>query len=84
MMVPINFTCTVVLLVLCACTEVNMQRIPMYLNNYHHIFQTMCIHLAEGMCIALEVKATDPKTNVVCQLRKLCGPRDPVILSLKL
>lgn len=42
----------------------------------------MCIHLAEGKCIALEVKCTDPSLNCVCEFRKLCGPRDPVIYNL--
>ncbi|KAI8438650.1 hypothetical protein MSG28_011076 [Choristoneura fumiferana] len=37
----------------------------------------MSIQLAEGQCVALEVKSTDPKINVVCEFRKLCGPRDP-------
>lgn len=40
----------------------------------------MCIHLAEGKCIALEVKSINPSDNVVCEFRKLCGPRDPVII----
>lgn len=40
----------------------------------------MCIQLAEGSCVALEVKAIDPKINVVSEFRKLCGPRDPVII----
>lgn len=39
----------------------------------------MCIHLAEGKCIALEVKCTDTSLNCVCEFRKICGPRDPVI-----
>ncbi|KAJ8737365.1 hypothetical protein PYW07_000636 [Mythimna separata] len=40
-------------------------------------FEAMCIQLAEGKCIALEVKCKDPSLNVVCEFRKLCGPRDP-------
>ncbi|XP_037298532.1 nucleoside diphosphate kinase 7 [Manduca sexta] len=40
-------------------------------------YEAMCIHLAEGKCIALEVKCTDPEMNCVCEFRKLCGPRDP-------
>ncbi|XP_049878469.1 nucleoside diphosphate kinase 7-like [Pectinophora gossypiella] len=40
-------------------------------------YESMCIHLAEGKCIALEVKCNDPTLNVVCEFRKLCGPRDP-------
>ncbi|XP_026738827.1 nucleoside diphosphate kinase 7-like [Trichoplusia ni] len=40
-------------------------------------YEAMCIHLAEGKCIALEVKCTDPSLNCVCEFRKLCGPRDP-------
>lgn len=40
----------------------------------------MCIQLAEGKCVALEIKGFDPKLNVVCEFRKLCGPRDPVII----
>lgn len=38
----------------------------------------MCIHLAEGKCVVLEVKCNDATTNCVCEFRKLCGPRDPV------
>ncbi|XP_059051176.1 nucleoside diphosphate kinase 7-like isoform X3 [Achroia grisella] len=37
----------------------------------------MCIHMAEGKCISLEVKCKDPSMNCVCEFRKLCGPRDP-------
>ncbi|XP_013134921.1 PREDICTED: nucleoside diphosphate kinase 7-like [Papilio polytes] len=40
-------------------------------------YETMCIQLAEGSCIALEVKSKDPKCCVVTEFRKLCGPRDP-------
>ncbi|XP_045778140.1 nucleoside diphosphate kinase 7-like [Maniola jurtina] len=40
-------------------------------------YEAMCIHLAEGKCIALEVKCNDPSLNCVCEFRKLCGPRDP-------
>ncbi|CAH0592558.1 unnamed protein product [Chrysodeixis includens] len=40
-------------------------------------YEAMCIHLAEGKCIALEVKCTDPSLNCVCEFRKICGPRDP-------
>lgn len=40
--------------------------------------QAMCIHLAEGKCIALEVKCTDINMSCVCEFKKLCGPRDPV------
>lgn len=43
-----------------------------------YLFQAMAIHLAEGKCVALEVKNSDPKVNVVCKFRALCGPRDPV------
>lgn len=39
----------------------------------------MSLHLAEGNCIVLEVKCNDSKLNCVCEFRKLCGPRDPVI-----
>lgn len=40
-------------------------------------YESMSIHLAEGKCVALEVKCLDPKMNCVCEFRKLCGPRDP-------
>ncbi|CAG9581534.1 unnamed protein product [Danaus chrysippus] len=40
-------------------------------------YEATCIHLAEGKCVALEVKCHDPKLNCVCEFRKLCGPRDP-------
>ncbi|XP_034834800.2 nucleoside diphosphate kinase homolog 7-like [Maniola hyperantus] len=40
-------------------------------------YEAMCIHLAEGKCIALEVKCNDLSLNCVCEFRKLCGPRDP-------
>ncbi|XP_032529275.1 nucleoside diphosphate kinase 7-like [Danaus plexippus] len=40
-------------------------------------YEATCIHLAEGKCVALEVKCNDPKLNCVCEFRKLCGPRDP-------
>ncbi|KAJ8737610.1 hypothetical protein PYW08_000205 [Mythimna loreyi] len=40
-------------------------------------YEAMCIQLAEGKCLALEVKCKDPNLNVVCEFRKLCGPRDP-------
>ncbi|XP_075974019.1 nucleoside diphosphate kinase homolog 7-like [Anticarsia gemmatalis] len=40
-------------------------------------YEAMAIQLAEGKCIALELKATDPSINLVCEFRKLCGPRDP-------
>ncbi|XP_073957649.1 nucleoside diphosphate kinase homolog 7-like isoform X2 [Choristoneura fumiferana] len=40
-------------------------------------YEAMAIHLAEGKCVALEVKNSDPKVNVVCKFRTLCGPRDP-------
>ncbi|CAG4978342.1 unnamed protein product [Parnassius apollo] len=40
-------------------------------------YEAMCIHLAEGKCIALEVKCTDKNCCVVKEFRKLCGPRDP-------
>ncbi|KAJ8737613.1 hypothetical protein PYW08_000208 [Mythimna loreyi] len=40
-------------------------------------YEAMCIQLAEGKCIALEIKNKDPKVNVVCEFRKLVGPRDP-------
>ncbi|XP_072940655.1 nucleoside diphosphate kinase homolog 7-like isoform X2 [Epargyreus clarus] len=40
-------------------------------------YEAMCIHLAEGKCIALEVKCYDDSLNAVCEFRKLCGPRDP-------
>ncbi|CAB3256507.1 unnamed protein product [Arctia plantaginis] len=40
-------------------------------------YEAMAIQLAEGKCIALEVKCTDSTKNVVCEFRKLCGPRDP-------
>lgn len=38
----------------------------------------MALHLAEGKCVAMEIKSTNPKINPVCAFRKLCGPRDPV------
>lgn len=38
----------------------------------------MSIHLAEGKCVALEVKCNNPNINCVCEFRQLCGPRDPV------
>ncbi|CAK1540108.1 unnamed protein product [Leptosia nina] len=40
-------------------------------------YEAMCIHLAEGKCVALEVKCNEPSLNCVCEFRKLCGPRDP-------
>ncbi|RVE41436.1 hypothetical protein evm_013918 [Chilo suppressalis] len=40
-------------------------------------YEAMCIHLAEGKCIALEVKCNDPTLNCVCKFREICGPRDP-------
>ncbi|XP_068626486.1 nucleoside diphosphate kinase homolog 7-like [Battus philenor] len=40
-------------------------------------YEAMCIHLAEGKCIALEVKCVEEKCCVVSEFRKLCGPRDP-------
>ncbi|XP_041974967.1 nucleoside diphosphate kinase 7-like [Aricia agestis] len=40
-------------------------------------YEDMCVHLAEGKCIALEVKCIDSKLNCVCEFRKECGPRDP-------
>ncbi|XP_045493772.1 nucleoside diphosphate kinase 7-like isoform X1 [Colias croceus] len=40
-------------------------------------YEAMCIHLAEGKCVALEVKSLDSNMNCVCEFRKLCGPRDP-------
>uniref|UniRef100_A0A2A4JZK6 DM10 domain-containing protein n=1 Tax=Heliothis virescens TaxID=7102 RepID=A0A2A4JZK6_HELVI len=40
-------------------------------------YEAMAIHLAEGKCIALEIKCTDPNINCVCEFRKLCGTRDP-------
>ncbi|XP_059051178.1 nucleoside diphosphate kinase 7-like isoform X4 [Achroia grisella] len=40
-------------------------------------YEDMCIHMAEGKCISLEVKCKDPSMNCVCEFRKLCGPRDP-------
>lgn len=43
----------------------------------------MCIHLAEGKCVALEVKSNDPSVNIVSEFRKICGPRDPVSRLLK-
>ncbi|KAJ8709650.1 hypothetical protein PYW08_009654 [Mythimna loreyi] len=42
-------------------------------------YKSACIQLAEGKCIALEVKCRDPSQNAVCEFRKLCGPRDPEI-----
>ncbi|VVC93646.1 unnamed protein product [Leptidea sinapis] len=45
---------------------------------FYEIYKgAMCIHLAEGKCVALEVKCNDPNKNPVCEFRKLCGPRDP-------
>lgn len=38
----------------------------------------MSVHLAEGKCVALEVKCQDSSLNCVNEFRKLCGPRDPV------
>nr|XP_049692690.1 nucleoside diphosphate kinase 7 [Helicoverpa armigera] len=40
-------------------------------------YEAMAIQLAEGKCIALEIKCTDPNKNCVCEFRKLCGARDP-------
>ncbi|XP_052737696.1 nucleoside diphosphate kinase 7 [Bicyclus anynana] len=40
-------------------------------------YKDMSIHLAEGKCIALEVKCHDGSLNCVSEFRKLCGPRDP-------
>lgn len=40
-------------------------------------YEAMCNHLTEGKCVVLEVKPIDPKINVVCEFRKLCGPKDP-------
>ncbi|XP_049884491.1 nucleoside diphosphate kinase 7-like [Pectinophora gossypiella] len=40
-------------------------------------YEAMYIHLAEGKCIALEVKGKDSSIDSVNELRKLCGPRDP-------
>ncbi|XP_021188823.2 nucleoside diphosphate kinase 7 [Helicoverpa armigera] len=40
-------------------------------------YEASCIHLAEGKCLALEVKCTDTSLNSVTEFRKLCGPRDP-------
>ncbi|KAJ2947962.1 hypothetical protein O0L34_g9754 [Tuta absoluta] len=40
-------------------------------------YEQMCIHLAEGKCIVLEVKCKDPNLNCVSEFRNLCGPRDP-------
>ncbi|XP_052759072.1 nucleoside diphosphate kinase 7-like isoform X2 [Galleria mellonella] len=40
-------------------------------------YEAMCIHMAEGKCISLEIKCVDPNMNCVCEFRKLCGPRDP-------
>ncbi|KAM3967439.1 nucleoside diphosphate kinase homolog 7 [Aphomia sociella] len=40
-------------------------------------YEAMCIHMAEGKSIALEVTCIDPSINCVCEFRKLCGPRDP-------
>ncbi|CAH0695238.1 unnamed protein product [Spodoptera exigua] len=40
-------------------------------------YEAMSIHLAEGKCVALEIKSVDPKDNCVCAFRELCGPRDP-------
>lgn len=37
----------------------------------------MCIHLAEGKCVVLEVTSTNLELNSVCEFRKMCGPRDP-------
>lgn len=46
--------------------------------NFIGLFQAMCIHMAAGKCTVLEIKCKDPSVNVVCEFRKLCGPRDPV------
>ncbi|KAJ8715559.1 hypothetical protein PYW07_010041 [Mythimna separata] len=40
-------------------------------------YKASCVQLAEGKCVALEVKCTDPSLNSVSEFRKLCGPRDP-------
>ncbi|CAH4031242.1 nucleoside diphosphate kinase 7-like [Pieris brassicae] len=40
-------------------------------------YEAMCIHLAEGKCVALEVKSDDASINIVSEFRKVCGPRDP-------
>ncbi|XP_026319168.1 nucleoside diphosphate kinase 7-like [Hyposmocoma kahamanoa] len=40
-------------------------------------YEAMCIELTEGRFIAMELKSKDPNVNVVCEFRKLCGPRDP-------
>ncbi|KAJ8737614.1 hypothetical protein PYW08_000209 [Mythimna loreyi] len=43
------------------------------------LYEAMCIHLAEGKCVILEVKCKDPSLEVVSEFRKLCGPRDPAL-----
>ncbi|CAH2102385.1 unnamed protein product [Euphydryas editha] len=48
---------------------------PLNTTNYH--LKAMSIHLAEGKCVALEVKCNNPNINCVCEFRQLCGPRDP-------
>ncbi|XP_028040801.1 nucleoside diphosphate kinase 7-like isoform X3 [Bombyx mandarina] len=40
-------------------------------------YEAMCIHLAEGKCVVLEVTSTNLELNSVCEFRKMCGPRDP-------
>lgn len=45
--------------------------------------QAMAIQLAEGACIAMEVKSRDPHMDVVAEFSKICGPRDPVSVNLK-
>ncbi|XP_022821874.1 nucleoside diphosphate kinase 7-like isoform X3 [Spodoptera litura] len=40
-------------------------------------FEGMCIHLAEGKCVVLEIQCIDPNLNCVSEFRQLAGPRDP-------
>ncbi|XP_022822032.1 nucleoside diphosphate kinase 7-like isoform X2 [Spodoptera litura] len=40
-------------------------------------YEAMSIHLAEGKCVALEIKSANPEENCICAFRQLCGPRDP-------
>lgn len=42
----------------------------------------MVTELHSGPCIAMEVSRKDEGQNVIADFRNLCGPRDPVSISL--
>lgn len=42
----------------------------------------MVAELQSGPCIAMEVSCKDEGRDVIADFRNLCGPRDPVSITL--